>query len=470
MVLLPGESDRHRARIPRHRRAARPTVRASRPAANRLRRRFVALLLMTCCAGLAGCASSLLSMPPSMFDGLSGKLPLLNKDRDKDKDDDNDFDTRFDTPLLNDYISVGGNSYITLRGIGLVVGLKGTGGDPSPSVQRTELMQEMQRLKVENPGQILKSPDTALVLVVAHLPSMVREGDRFDVRVVLPPNSNARSLKGGWLMPTRMFEETTVPGRGTLQGREYANAGGAILTGLGVNDDPTRRNAELMQGSIPGGAVSKTDRDLSIILRSSVRDSRNTSRIADAVSQRFNGYDRYNQRRIRFAEPKTDEFINLKVHPSYRNNFPRYQAVIRSIAFNETDVARRMRMEQLAEDIFVPEKAMISALRLEAIGPEAAAFLRDALESPDLEVRFHAAQALAYLDDGACVPVLADCARNEPSLRVYALAALSVVDDVHAQMELRDLLNAEELETRYGAFVALKELDPGDPTLQHRDF
>ncbi|MCA9064884.1 MAG: HEAT repeat domain-containing protein, partial [Planctomycetaceae bacterium] len=152
------------------------------------------------------------------------------------------------------------------------------------------------------------------------------------------------------------------------------------------------------------------------------------------------------------------------------NNFPRYQAVIRSIAFNETDVARRMRMEQLAEDIFVPEKAMISALRLEAIGPEAAAFLRDALESPDLEVRFHAAQALAYLDDGACVPVLADCARNEPSLRVYALAALSVVDDVHAQMELRDLLNAEELETRYGAFVALKELDPGDPTLQHRDF
>ncbi|MCA9063182.1 MAG: flagellar basal body P-ring protein FlgI [Planctomycetaceae bacterium] len=431
-----------------------------------------ALLLALIVCSAAGCGTALLNMPSEVVTGMTDRLPLLNRNRDREDDDDDDdkFDTEITTPLLSEYISVGGNNYIALRGVGLVTGLNGMGGDPSPSVHRTELLQEMQLLKIPNPNKILASPDTALVLVIAYLPAMVREGDRFDVRVVLPPNSNAKSLRGGWLMETRLFEEATVPGRGTLHGHEFGKASGAILTGLGVNDDPSRRNAELMQGSIPGGAISKTDRDLTILLRRSMRDSRNTTRIADAVSARFNGYDRYNQRRIKFAEAKSDVQINLKVHPSYRNNFQRYQAVIRSIAFNESDVARRMRMEKLAEDLFVPEKAMISALRLEAIGQDAVGFLTDALESPDLEVRFHAAQALAYLNDGAGVPVLVDCAENEPALRVYALAALSVVEDPRAQLALRELFNAPELETRYGAFVALKELDPRDRLLNEQEF
>jgi len=367
---------------------------------------------------------------------------------------------------------------IVLRGVGLVTGLNGTGGDPAPSALRTQLQNEIVRRGVKNGKKILASRDTALVVVTAYLPAMVRKNQRFDVRVAIPPNSNARSLKGGWLLETRLFEEQNVEGQGALKGHNYAVAGGAILTSLGVQDNREERQAELMSGTIPGGAISLTDRDLSIVLRSEKRGSRNSERVANAVSTRFHRYNKYGQR-ISCAEAKTDAMVTLKTHDNYINNFPRYQAVIRSIALNESDVARRIRMEQLARDILDAEKcqnvvagvaACPTALQLEAIGDEAIPFLTDALESESFDVRFQAAQSLAYLGNAAGVSILHEAAKGQPAFRVYALVALSVIDDADAVLSLRQLMSEKGLETRYGAFRALKELDPNDPSLNPVSF
>jgi hypothetical protein len=375
-------------------------------------------------------------------------------------------------------MSVQGNTMIVLRGVGLVTGLNGTGGDPSPSALRTQLQNEMNRRGVKDSKKILASRDTAMVVVTAYLPAMVRKGQRFDVRVALPPNSNAKSLKGGWLLETRMFEEQNVEGRGSLKGHNYAVAGGAILTSLGVKDNREERQAELMSGAIPGGAISLTDRDLSIILRTEKRGSRNSLRVAEAVSERFYRYNKYGQR-ISCAEAKDDARIVLKTHDQYINNFPRYQAVIRNLALNESDVARRMRMELLARDILDVEKcqnivsgvaACPTALQLEAIGDEAIPFLTDALESDNFDVRFQAAQSLAYLGNAEGVEILHEAARNQPAFRVYSLVALSVVDDADSVLALRQLMSEQALETRYGAFRALKELDPHDPSLNPIEF
>ncbi len=58
-----------------------------------------------------------------------------------------------------------------------------------------------------------------------------------------------------------------------------------------------------------------------------------------------------------------------------------------------------------------------------------------------------------------------DAAINQPAFRVYALVAMSVIDDADAVLSLRELMSSESLETRYGAFRALKELDSRDPFL-----
>lgn len=425
-------------------------------------------VLVTVC----GCAEGLLSMPGTGW--MSGKMPSLRGKKDKEtaskkKEEDNDFGSRNETPLLNEYISVHGNTLVVLRGVGLVTGLDGTGDDPPPSPLRTALREEMTRRGIKNPNQILSSKNTTLVVVTALLPAMVREGQHFDVRVALPPNSKATSLKGGWLLETRLFEEQTVEGRGTLKGHEYGIASGAILTALGASDDRTETPALLRRGSIPGGAVSRTNRDLSMVLRTEKRGVRNSKRVANAVSERFNHYNRFGQR-VALAEAKDDVLLTLKMHPTYRNNFPRYQQVIRSIAFNESDVARRIRMEQLAEDVFDPSTASQAALQLEAIGEAGIPFLKDALESEDFEVQFQAAQALAYLGDPSGLAVLKRAVKEQPAFRAYSLAAMSVVDDADSVIALRELMSEPELEIRYGAFRALQELDENDPSLHRVDF
>ncbi|MFM7833327.1 MAG: hypothetical protein ACKPJD_16165, partial [Planctomycetaceae bacterium] len=139
-----------------------------------------------------------------------------------------------------------------------------------------------------------------------------------------------------------------------------------------------------MAGTIPGGAISKVDRDLRIMLLSDKRGIRNAQRVAEAVSARFHKYNKYGEK-IACAEAQTDSLVNLQAHAQYRNNIPRYQAVIRSIALKESDVSRRMRMESLARDVMDPERCQSAALQLEAIGEDAAPFLRDALESENFE-------------------------------------------------------------------------------------
>ena len=437
------------------------------------RSQFALLLrstLLTCVGmlGLSGCASSLLGL--SENETFSEKFAnLMSNDARREKEEDNEFDTstKIETPLLREYISVTGNNMIALRGVGLVVGLSGTGGDPPPSYLRKELQDEMTRMKIPNPSRVLADRNTALVMVTAYLPPMVREGDTFDVRVTLPPNSEATSLKGGTLLETKLSEERAVAGRGNLKGHQYGVARGAILTALGNGG---KANAAMMRrGSIPGGAVSDTERNLEVILRNEHRGLKTSKRIETAISKRLHHYNRLGKR-VPMAEAKTDLMLELKVHPTYRNNFPRYQQMIRSIAYKETDISRRLRMDRLAEDILKPEKAASAALQFEAIGREAIPFLIATLEADSMESRFHAAQALAYLEDSSGVDVLKKAALEESAFRVYALAALSVIDDADSIVALRKLIASDDLETRYGAVRAMKEQNPNDPILGTTNF
>src|SRR4029450_8784327 len=83
----------------------------------------------------------------------------------------------------------------------------------------------------------------------------------------------------------------------------------------------------------------------------------------------------------------------------------------------------------------------------------------------DLEAKFYAAEALAYLDDTSAVGLLAEVARNEPAFRVNALAALSAMDDATAHDALSSLLEVKSAETRYGAFRALWAMNEHDAFL-----
>lgn len=390
--------------------------------------------------------------------------PVFASDDDEEDEAAKRFATKIVTPLIGDLTSFAGLEPVVLEGVGLVVGLNGTGGDPAPSAFRTALMEDLKKNGLANPNAILARPDTALVLVRAKLPPLLKKGEKIDVEVRVPDSAEASSISGGWLMEVYLTEQAFIPGRGVLKGHAYAKAEGAILTS-GIGSDAANNPALLKQGRVLGGATVLKERDLALYLRNDYRSIRNATRVADSIGQRFHDFDKQGIKKP-MAEAKTDQKIELSVHPKYKNNYPRYLQVIRHMAFKEDSVAMRVRMQKLKQELFEPEKSDEVALQLEAIGGEAVPILKQGLTSPLIEVRFHSAIALAYLGSPEGLPVLIEASRTERAFRVFALAALSTLEDAEAHIGLRELMNDPTPETRYGAFRALWTLDSKDPFIR----
>src|SRR5206468_7594005 len=83
-------------------------------------------------------------------------------------------------------------------------------------------------------------------------------------------------------------------------------------------------------------------------------------------------------------------------------------------------------------------------------------------------VRFASAEALAYLGSTAGGDDLAELAMAErtAALRAYCLTALTALNEAISHVKLAQMMSAPDAALRYGAFRALREIDPADPRLQ----
>ena len=355
-----------------------------------------------------------------------------------------------------------GMSFVKVENVALVTGLAGTGEDPAPSPQRAALLAEMNRREIANPNEVIGSPNTALVLVRGYLRPGIQAGDRFDVEVKTPSRSDTTSLRGGWLMETRL-SEMAVLGGSIRTGHETAVAQGAIL--VDPSADMEKNPALMVQGRVLTGGVATKSRQLGLILDHSHQSIRLSQMVAKAVCERFHTY--IDGRRLGVATPKTDEYIELAIHPRYKDNIGRYMRVVRSIAVRETPQQRLDRIKLLHDQLLDPVTAETAAMRLEAIGgDEAVEILKEGSKATDSEVRFYSAEALAYLDVTEAVEPLAKAAIDEPAFRVNAFSALSAMEDGAASEALAGLLSVKSAETRYGAFRALTVMAPDDPRIR----
>ena len=367
--------------------------------------------------------------------------------------------------LVGDYIKIADSTlgYIKVQGVGLVIGLDGTGDDPPITMLRTQLLNDLRREKIDDPNTILRSADTTLVVVTAYIPPIAKKGDRIDVEIVVPEGSETVSLKGGYLHNCHLSEHALLQGQ-VHQGSDVVLAGGPILVdGL---FDKSSGSVALRRGRIPGGAVyTGDDRILTVAIRNDYRRVRMSTHLADRIGQRFHDYDEYGIRQP-LTKPKTNAHLELIVQEKYRDNYPRYLQCVRHISLNESPVEKHLRMQALSEQIMFGPTSESAALQLEAEGVEGVDALKRGLASTSPEARFRAAEALAYLDRPECVPVLKAAALKEPAFRIFALAALACLDSGETLTALLELMDAESLETRYGAFRALTTLAPDDPIAQ----
>lgn len=404
------------------------------------RRQFLALGL----ASLSGCASSLIRGQNPDTEEL---LPT--------------FEEESSTRLIGGVANAWNMGDLRIESIGLVTGLANTGSDPPADDRRQMLIDEMKTHGVESPNQLLASPTTSLVLVMGHLPPGVQKGDRFDLEVRVPSKSETSSLRGGWLMQSRLRQMEAM-GRGIHTGHVSGLGQGHVLIDSAFMDGNQRVLDN--RGVILGGGVSQTSRPVGLAIKSEHNSIQTAALVGKAINTRFFTTD--HGKKVGVANPKRDNFVELVVPYQYRHNLWRYMTVIRSLALRETPQERVARIKLLERKLLEPATTQAAAAQLEAIGREALPALRAGLASPDLEVRFNAAVALAYMDDESGAKVLGEAARSNSAFRWLALTALSSMEHVAAFDALSELLHVASVETRYGAFRAMGIRNAQDPLVR----
>jgi flagellar P-ring protein precursor FlgI len=135
---------------------------------------------------------------------------------------------------VRDVVEIKGMREHEVLGIGLVVGLRGTGDKGRETQKRISML--MQRMRFNVDPADLPSKNVALVMVTARIKSDTPKGTRLDVTV--SSLGDAASLAGGELLPTPLHADNPEI--------VYARAQGAVAVGAGGH--PT-------SGAIAGGGA-----------------------------------------------------------------------------------------------------------------------------------------------------------------------------------------------------------------------
>ena len=385
---------------------------------------------------------------------------------------------RYGLKTVNDVATVGNSEPVPLGGVGLVVGLEGTGGEPAPDNYRTMLEAELVKKNCKDVKAVLADPSHALVVVTAFLPPGAATGAPIDqVEVSLPPHpGKATSLRGGYLCEcvltdydyTKHLSPSYQGSNMPLVGLPRAKCEGPIVVGVGDGDEADR----VKHGRVWAGGHCLQANPLLLLLKPEFQQARIAMLAAERINEAFHG-----------GAPATPDdatavasnnlAIELHVPPAYKLNQPRFLRVVGLTPLQAIGDGKDVDVEayrrRLAVDLLDPTRTITSALRLEALGQQSVPVLKTGLASTHPLVRFCAAESLAYLDCPAGGEELGTAVAKQPALRAFALTALASLDESVSRTQLSELLTTKEAiddEARYGAFRALRQVDVDDPLVK----
>ena len=233
---------------------------------------------------------------------------------------------RYGVRTLGEFCTVGNADPLPLGGIGLVVGLDGTGAAPTSDANRTMLEDDLRKQGVRNIKEMLASNTVALVMISASIPPGTRKGDALDIEVTLPPRSKATSIQGGYLKECILYNydfaknlsPTYTGPKGTLRGHPVARAEGPLLVGFGKagEDDEGR----VKSGRIWGGGKTQIDWPFTLILNQDQQFARVSGMISDQINETFQ-ISKGDPGAV-IASTKNNISVSLRVPTQYKLNHP----------------------------------------------------------------------------------------------------------------------------------------------------
>ncbi|MBN8646064.1 MAG: flagellar basal body P-ring protein FlgI [Planctomycetes bacterium] len=371
--------------------------------------------------------------------------------------------TRDVPPILRNTIgaeaSLTGDEPSPMTGYGLVVGLNGTGSNDVPLPVRTEMIDQMTRMGVGkergslsgvSPDQLIDDPNTAVVLVQAIIPPGAPAGWKFDARVDAVPGSSTRSLEGGTLWTTELRRGVAVPGGpatpalakvyGPVFTNPFANPGGE---GVDAVDQRT--------GIIMNGGAITNPQPLMLIM-----DNPSHSRARAVVSALSARYGRGT------ATGRSEDSIELKIPDAYRDKPEVFVRLVKHTRIDQAfpeEIAQRY-VDTVKEQ---PELAEEISWCLAALGDTAIPFCRKLYDHPELLPRLAGVQAGARLGDPTVRPYLENLINAGATATRSQMIALmaELPQDPKVNAFLRSLLDSPDLDARVSAYEALDKRKDG---------
>lgn len=351
---------------------------------------------------------------------------------------------------------------VVAHGYGLVVGLNSTGDRMQPPNVRSHMLVEMTRRGIGSerydfpmgPEQMLRSPDTAVVIVEAIVPQGAPKGTPFDVRVYALPNSDATSLEGGILYTTELRPVVT-PGRlppvGSKQASAIAIAKGPVFTNPFANPDGEATVVNGRVGRILGGGLVIRDMPLKLKLPNPSHTR------AKLIEQSINTYfPQEPGQRDPAARGESSDSIRINVPPSYRDRTREFAMLLQHTTINTAGIEQSIQqINRLVVEN--PASAEIASWRWQAFGRAVLPAIKSFYNHPDERPRLAALRAGARLDDPLVIDPLIDLAKK--GSRTGRTDAIDLLADMRANpsidLALRDLLDEDDIQVRLAAYDAL---------------
>src|SRR6476660_4115759 len=188
-----------------------------------------------------------------------------------------------------------------------------------------------------------------MVLARAFLRPGIQEGERFDVEVRVPSQSETKSIRNGWLLQSRMTE-MAVLGQAIREGHVLGIAEGPVL--VDPTADAIKDPALATRGRILGGGVATKSRPLGLVINHEHESIRISQDIAHSINKRF--FTFVAGRKQGVATPQTGEYIEIAIHPRYKVNVGRYMQALRNVTVNESPTSLQARLIFLEQQLKDP--------------------------------------------------------------------------------------------------------------------
>lgn len=214
---------------------------------------------------------------------------------------------------IKDLVNVQGYRSNQLMGLGLVVGLQGTGDSKAAMTTNQAATNLMRKLGMNAKPDTMLVQSMAVVAVTAELPAFAKIGDRIDIKV--STLADAKSLAGGTLLMTPLK---------AVNGDIFVMAQGPVVIGTATG----RGTQVLTVANLPASGVVEREFTPQIGVQGLVNlhlketDFTTNARIVEKINAHFKGF---------YAVSRDPSRIEVKMPPTFGGRVIEFMAELESL-------------------------------------------------------------------------------------------------------------------------------------------